>query len=74
MPFGRTNAPETFQRTLDIVLSSFKWQTCHFYLEDVIVFLKNIEDHFNHVGDILTVMQRAGSTLKLPKCDGFLIL
>ena len=39
LPFGLRNAPATFQRAIDIILSGFKWKTCLVYLDDVIVFL-----------------------------------
>ena len=38
MTFGLTNAPTTFQRALDIILSGAKWQYCLIYLDDVIIF------------------------------------
>jgi len=33
MPFGLRNAPATFQRALDIVLSGVRWQACLIYLD-----------------------------------------
>jgi len=33
-----TNAPASFQRALDIILSGLKWQICLVYLDDVIIF------------------------------------
>ena len=71
MPFGLTNAPATFQRTLDIVLNSFKWQSCLVYLEDVIIFSKDMESHFAHVEEILKALCQAGITLKPSKCSFF---
>ena len=71
MPFGLTNAPATFQRTLDIVLANFKWKTCLVYIDHIIIFSKNIEDHFGHVEAILQALQEAGVTLKFAKCDFF---
>ena len=71
MPFGLTNAPATFQRTLDIVLSFFKWKSCLVYLDDVIIFSKDMESHFVHVEDILKALGQAGITLKLSKCSIF---
>ena len=41
--FGLTNAPATYQRTLDILLSSFTWKNCLVYLDDVIIFSKDME-------------------------------
>jgi len=38
MHFGLTNAPATFQRALDIILSGLQWQICLVYLDDVITF------------------------------------
>jgi len=40
MPFGLKNAPATFQRALDIILSGVKWQSCLVYLDDVIIYSK----------------------------------
>ena len=71
MPFGLTNAPATFQRTLDILLSRYKWKTCLVYLDDVIIFSRDIESHLDHVEQILTVLHNAGVSLKLKKCNFF---
>jgi len=68
MPFVLTNAPATFQRALDIILSGVKWQSCLVYLDDVIVYSKTQEVHFQHLDDILGLLRAAGVTLKLPKC------
>ena len=68
MPFELMNAPATFQRALDIVLSPFKWRTCLIYLDDVIIYSKNFEDHFRHVESILDALFKANVTLKIKKC------
>ena len=39
---GLCNAPATFQRTMDIVLSGLKWTSCLGYLGDVVVFGKKL--------------------------------
>ena len=69
MPFGLCNAPATFQRTLDILLAGLRWKTCLVYLDDVIVFSKTFDEHVKHVQDVLTILQRAGISLKLKKCN-----
>ena len=69
MPFGLTNAPATFQRTLDILLSPFRWRSCLVYLDDVIVFSKNIDQPLAQVDEILQVLKNAGISLKLKKCS-----
>lgn len=40
MLFGLKNAPATFQRAVDIILSRAKWETAHVYLDDVIIYSK----------------------------------
>ena len=71
MPFGLTNAPATFQRALDMILTKYKWQTCLIYLDDVIIYSKNVEEHIQHVDEILHCLSKAGVTLKIKKCKFF---
>lgn len=68
MPFGLQNAPTTFQRAIDVVLASVKWQFALVYLDDIIVFSQSIDDHFDHLRTVLTLMLEAGFSLKLNKC------
>ena len=71
MPFGLRNAPTTFQRALDIILSGVRWQSCLIYLDDFIVFSRTTEGHLSNVNEILTILRNAGVTLKLKKCAFF---
>lgn len=47
MPFGLRNAPETFKRALDIILSGVGWQICLVYLDDAILFSTSVEAKSN---------------------------
>ena len=71
MPFGLCNAPATFQRTLDIMLSGFRWKTCLVYVDDVVIFSSSFDEHLDHVRQILTVLKKGGLSLKLKKCVWF---
>ena len=71
MPFGLRNAPASFQRSLDILLSGVKWKTCLVYLDDVIVFSKSVDDHIAHIDEVLRILGDAGISLKLRKCEFF---
>ena len=71
MPFGLCNAPATFQRTVDILLAKYRWRSCLAYLDDVIVFSNTLEDHLQHLKEVLTLLQGAGMSLKLRKCNFF---
>ena len=71
MPFGLKNAPATFQRAIDIILSRVKWQYALVYLDDVIIYSKSFEEHIVHVRTVLTLLSKAGISLKLKKCEFF---
>jgi Reverse transcriptase (RNA-dependent DNA polymerase) len=71
LSFGLRNAPATFQRAIDIILSGVKWKTCLVYLDDVIVFSKSKADHLAHVAEAHTLLGQAGLSLKLKKCHVF---
>ena len=45
VPFGLCNAPATFSRLMDRVLAGLHWETCLFYLDDIIVFSSTWEEH-----------------------------
>jgi hypothetical protein len=38
VPFALRNAPATFQREIDIILSGLKWRTFLAYLDDIIIY------------------------------------
>ena len=67
MPFGRFNAPATFQRTVDMLLSGYRWRTCLVYLDDIIVFSNAKENHLTHVREIVIILKNGGFSLKLRK-------
>jgi len=71
MPFGLTNAPATFQRALYIILSDLMWQVFLVYLNDVIIFTANAEEHVKDVDTVLHRLREAKDTLKLEHCTGF---
>jgi len=70
MTFGLTNAPATFQRALDIVLSGLNWQICLVYLDDVIIFSANAEQHVKDVDTVLHRLREAGVTPHLEIARG----
>lgn len=63
--FELTNSPDMFQRAIDTVLSSFRWKFSFVYLDDIIVFSKNIEEHMARLIAVLTVLRDLGLTRNL---------
>jgi hypothetical protein len=49
MPFGLTNAPAIFQHLMNDVFWEFLDNFVVCYLDDILVFSKNEEEHINHV-------------------------
>jgi len=71
LPCGLCNAPETFQRLMDLVLSGLTWTTCLVYLDDVVVFSSNFEDHVLRLQQVFDRLKQANLKLKASKCRLF---
>ena len=69
MPFGLNNAASTFQRTMEMALSGLQWITCLIYIDDIIVFGKNFEEHMRRVEEVFERIKAAGLKLKPQKCQ-----
>lgn len=69
MPFGLVNAPASFQRAMNLVLHGLTWQTCLVYLDDVIIFSTNFEEHLQRLGIVLDRFKVANIRLKIAKCN-----
>lgn len=48
MTFGLNNAPATFQRAMDVILSTLQWQHALVYLDDIILSSPTSGDHDKH--------------------------
>lgn len=53
LPFGLCNAPATFQRLIDLILAGLQWEICLVYLDDILIFSTNFEDHLTRLNTIL---------------------
>ncbi|KAH7471513.1 hypothetical protein FOMA001_g13026 [Fusarium oxysporum f. sp. matthiolae] len=59
MPFGLTNAPATFQRMINSVLRQYLDIFVVCYLDDILIFSDNEEEHREHVHKVLRKLQDA---------------
>ena len=68
VPFGLTNAPATFSRLMDKVLVGLAWETCLYYLDDVIVFSKTWAEHLQRLRQVFERLRGAQLKLSPKKC------
>ena len=71
MPFGLTNAPATFQRLMESCLGDLHLSWCIIYLDDIIIFSKNPDDHITRLEGVFEKLAEAGLKLKPSKCEFF---
>jgi len=71
LPFGLVNAPTSFKRALDIISSGLRWQTCLVYLNVVIVFSRTVDEHIQHLREVVLLLEKADVSLKPSKCHLF---
>jgi len=69
MPFGLRNAPSVFQRFIQDVLDEVIGTCAQVYLDDIIIYSKNLEDHVKHVRLVLSLLIKNGLYAKLEKCE-----
>lgn len=67
MPFGVRNAPATFQRLVNQVLSGLSG--CEAYLDDVVLFSSSWSEHLDQIRELFVRLAKANLTINLAKCD-----
>ena len=72
MPFRLCNAPDTFQRLIDIVLRNLSWKHCLVYLDDIIIFAKDFYTHLERLEAVFSELAKAKLKLKPSKCKFFM--
>jgi Reverse transcriptase (RNA-dependent DNA polymerase) len=68
MPFSLTNAPATFQSYINEALRGYLDIFCITYLDDIMVYLKRVEDYKEHVRKVLERLRQYSLYAKLSKC------
>ena len=69
MPMGLTNAPATFQNLMNDTLEGLIGVSCVVYLDDILVFSKTLEEHKQHVRQVLERLRQRKLPIKLEKCE-----
>jgi hypothetical protein len=66
MPFGLRNAGMTFQRMMDQLF--FDLPCVFVYLDDLLVASRSVQEHQEHLRQVLAVLQRSGLVINAEKC------
>lgn len=69
MPFGLSTAPAIFQAAMEKVLSSVLHKHTLVYLDDIIIASRTLEDHVQHLQEVLQLLYTAGFVLNWSKCN-----
>ena len=68
VPFGLKNAPTHFQRTIDRILGSFRFDFALAFIDDIVVFSKSFDAHLRHVELVLDALLKIGMIIDEAKC------
>lgn len=68
MPFGLCNAPATFQRLVEQIFQSELWIFILLYIDDIIIFSKNFQEHIQHLRLTLQRLRESRLQAKEKKC------
>lgn len=66
-----SSAPDTFLRTMHVMLSCVRWQFASVFVNDSAIFFKLHEQHIDDVLQVSTLPNNALVTLELKKCIFF---
>jgi len=69
MPFGLCNAPATFQRLMETVLTGLTRHSCMVYLDEFLVIGATFQDHLENLQKVFARLRVAGLCLKPQKCS-----
>ncbi len=69
LPFGLKNAPAHFQALMFIVLQKFIDKCVVVYMDDIVVFSENKDDHYNFLKQVLLQLAKYGLCINYEKCS-----
>jgi len=69
MPFGLKNAPATFQRLMDLVLTGLQGEGLFVYMDDIVIYASSLEEHERKYNALIERLRKANLKLQPDKCE-----
>lgn len=69
MPFGLKNAPATFQRLMDNVLSGLQGNELFVYMDDIVIYAHSLQEHEIKFKRLMKRLEAANLKLQPDKCE-----
>ncbi len=70
-PFGLMSLPATWQRYMEAMFSGMLWKSVCVYVDDILVFSKDIASHVELLSDVFRVLREHNLALRVEKCHFF---
>ena len=68
LPFGLMNSPHAFSMVLSEVLRGVNWRFAQVYVDDILVYSADFDQHLKHLQEIFDRLRQANLKLKPSKC------
>jgi transposase InsO family protein len=69
MPFGLKNAPATFQRLMDQILTGLQGIEMFVYMDDIVIYASSLREHDIKMEKLMQRLRSANLTLQPDKCE-----
>jgi transposase InsO family protein len=71
MPFGLKNAPATFQRLMNVILTGIQGISAFVYMDDIVVYSADLAEHIARLTTVFDRLRSANLKLQIDKCEFF---
>ena len=65
---GLKNAPATFERLMDLIMTGLNWKNVLIYLDDILIFGKDFDENYDNLREVLDRLRNAELKLSPKKC------
>jgi hypothetical protein len=73
MLMGLCNSPAIHQRRMTSVLRELIGRICHIYLDDIVIWSNSVEEHTQHIRQVLDALHKAKLFCNPKKCSFYLL-